>query len=310
MSGQSGAGHAKKILAVDDDFHTRTLLVDLCESAGFEVFQATDGEEALAAVAKHQPDLVLLDLDIPRRDGFSVLKTLRESEAHAQLPIILLTAMGDMGGKLRGMELGADDYVTKPFKLVELQTRINSALIVRDYRRRLVEAEEELSKLRALDPATGAGTYAQLKASLDAELSRSRRYGRPASVLVFGFDDYPALRETLGRDGCDRFMGRLVEELRGGLRGADRVFRLANDEFVIVLPETDPAGALIAAKRLLSITVRTTAETPSGPLAVPVRFGGATFPSESVRNSEDLLREAARSLRELLEAGGEQRIFG
>ena len=125
---------------------------------------------------------------------------------------------------------------------------------------------------------------------------------------LIGFDDYPGLRQSLGREGCDRFLGKLAEELRSGLRGADRLFRLANDEFVILLPETDTAGALIAAQRLLTITVRLTASAPSGPIPVPVRFGGATFPHEKVRTSEDLVREAARSLRELLTKGGEQRI--
>src|SRR5207302_5082200 len=126
-------------------------------------------------------------LMMPRKDGFSVLKDLRDTPAHHELPVIILTAIGDIDGKIRGMELGADDYVTKPFKLIELQTRINSALMVRDYRTRLVAAEEELAQLRALDPVTGAGTYSQLKASLDGEIARSRRYGRPAAALMFGF---------------------------------------------------------------------------------------------------------------------------
>src|SRR6185436_18016522 len=125
------------------------------------------------------------------------------------------------------------------FKLIELQTRIHAALLVRDYRARLEAAEEELTQLRALDPVTGAGTYAQLKASLDGELARSRRYGRPAAALMFGFDDYQGLRQALGRDGCDQYMAKLALEIRGSLRGADRLFRMAADEFVVLLPETD-----------------------------------------------------------------------
>src|SRR4051812_13622275 len=174
---------------------------------------------------------------MPRKDGFLVLKALREGVATQHLPVIVLTAMGDMDGKIRAMELGADDYVTKPFKLIELQTRINSAFLVREYRKRLVDAEDELSELRVVDPVTGAGTYSQLKAGLDAEMSRSRRFGRPAAALLLGFDDFPALRYQLGREGCDRFVGAMAEQVRGALRGADRLFRMDDDEFVILLPE-------------------------------------------------------------------------
>ena len=147
----------RRILVADDDEHTRNLLRDLCDSAGYQVMMAADGDDTLALIEAQAPDLVLLDLMMPRKDGFSVLRELRESSKWADLPVVILTAMGDMDGKIRGMELGADDYVTKPFKLIELQTRVNSALLVREYRKKLMAAEEELAQLRAVDPVTGRG---------------------------------------------------------------------------------------------------------------------------------------------------------
>jgi diguanylate cyclase (GGDEF)-like protein len=295
------------ILVVDDDEHTRLLLKDLCESSGFRVVQAEDGDEAVARVGDSAPDLVLLDLMMPRRDGFSVLRWVREDDSRKDLPVIILTAMGEMDGKIRGMELGADDYVTKPFKLIELQTRINSAFMVRDYRRRLLAAEEELAQFRALDPVTGAGTYSQLKASLDSELARSRRYGRPSACLMFGFDDYQGLRYQLGRDACDTYLGSVARELRTTLRGADRLFRVDTDQFVVLLPETDLPGSLIVARRLHAAISRV--ELDAEQVAPLVRFGGAVFPDDRVRSSEDLLREAHRSYRDLRTQGGEQVVF-
>jgi diguanylate cyclase (GGDEF)-like protein len=299
----------RTILVVDDDEHTRNLLRDLCEASGFKVQMAEDGVDAGEKIAQGKPDLLLLDLMMPRKDGFSVLKEIREASALADLPVIILTAMGDMDGKIRGMELGADDYVTKPFKLIELQTRINSALMVRDYRKRLMAAEEELAQLRALDPVTGAGTYSQLKASLDGEIARSRRYGRPAAALMFGFDDYQGLRYQLGRDNCDQFIGTMANEIRASLRGADRLFRMDADEFVILLPETDLRGSKIAADRLGKIVHALKGEGRSGPVDVKIRISGAVFPHERVRSSEDLLREANRVYRALREAGPDKLIF-
>ncbi len=285
------------VLVVDDDEPTRSLLKDLCESQNFRVIQAADGNEAIALISEQRPELVLLDLMMPLRDGFQVLKWARESEQFKELPIIILTAAGEMDGKIRGMELGADDFITKPFKLIELTTRITSALMVREYRQRLTDAEEQLAALRATDPLTGAGTYAQLKASLDAEVARSRRYGRPAACLLFGFDDFPQVRYALGRDGADAWLKDTAQKLLTTLRAADRLFRIDSEEFVALLPETDQAGARLVGQRLLDALVSVPVNGPGGPVKVVARIGGAIFPSDRVRSTEDLLREADRSYR-------------
>ncbi len=291
------------ILVVDDDDPTRMLLKDLCESSNFRVMAAADGLEAVEKITEHKPDLVLLDLMMPLKDGFSVLKWARGEQRFADLPIIILTAAGEMDGKIRGMELGADDFVTKPFKLIELQTRINSALMVREYRRRLFDAEEELAQFRTVDPVTGAGTYSALKASLDAELARSRRYGRPAACLMFGFDDYPGLRYKLGRDACDAYLTRLFQGVLSCLRAADRLFRIDSDEFVILLPETDQPGGRLVGQRILDVMKDIVVEGPNGVIGVTARCGGAVFPSDTIRTSEDLLRETNKSYRALQGAG-------
>jgi diguanylate cyclase (GGDEF)-like protein len=300
---------ARRILVVDDDEHTRNLLRDLCEQSGYRVTLAGDGTEALESLRGELPDLLLLDLMMPHRDGFSVLQEIRGAESTRDLPVILLTALGDMDGKIRGMELGADDYVTKPFRLLELQTRLNSALLVRDYRRKLQAAEDQLSQLRAVDPLTGAGTYAQLKASLDAELVRSRRYGRPAAALLLVMEGYQDLRYQLGRESCDRYLAALARRIRQTLRGADRLFRLDVDEFVVLLPETDLGGARVTAERLIRVAGDLVYEGRDGPLVPRVRISGASFPDERVHSSEDLLREANRRYQEMRAAGQEKLVF-
>lgn len=299
----------RHILVVDDDDDTRSLLKELCESTGFRVTTAVDGTVALECMQNERPDIVLLDLMMPGRDGFSVLKTVRETPEWVDVPVILLTAMGDMAGKIRGMELGADDYITKPFKLIELQTRISASLMVRDYRRRLMTAEDELSQLRAVDPVTGAGTYAQAKASLDAEYSRARRYSRPLTVLLVGFDDYPGLRVELGRETCDGLVAALVRDLKLALRAADCLFRLDGGEFVVVLPDTDRPGARITADRLARVVSAINAVGRSGPVDLTIRFGVASYPSETVKSGEDLLREANTSLRALQRSKSGPRVF-
>ncbi len=300
---------SRLVLVVDDDPHTRNLLRDLCEASGYRVVQAEDGVECLEKLPKENPDMVLLDLMMPRKDGFAVLKSMRDDARYKDIPVIVLTAMGDMDGKIRGMELGADDYVTKPFKLIELQTRINAALTVKEYRRRLTAAEEELAHLRALDPVTGAGTYAQLKASLDGELARSRRYGRPSSALMLVLEDYQGLRYTLGRDGSTALVAQFAAAIRDALRGADRLFRLDADEFIILLPETDLKGAQITARRLYEVVRQVKPAVTPHAFELKVRIGGAVFPHDRVRSSEDLLREANNSVKALRSRSDNARVF-
>lgn len=290
-----------RLLIADDDDYTRTLLKDLCESAGHQVATAVDGADALEQLARSLPEVVLLDLMMPRMDGFEVLSTIRKNSAWANIPVILITALGDLDGKIRGMELGADDYVTKPFKLVELQTRVTAALRVKRTRERILAVEEELNQLRAVDPVTGAGTFAQLKASLEAEFERSRRYGRPAALLLCTVDDYPSLLHVHGRERCNELLAGFAAGIRNSLRSADRLFRVAPDEFVLLLPETDLRGAELAAHRLESVVPSLETGVSSGPQRLRTRFAGAAMPNERIRSGEDLLREANRALQGVAE---------
>jgi len=113
------------ILVVDDEPKITRLVRDYLESAGFAVTSAVDGPEALMRARTEQPDLVILDLGLPRLDGLDVTRRLRQD---GDMPIIMLTARDDETDKLIGLELGADDYVTKPFSPRELVARVRAVL--------------------------------------------------------------------------------------------------------------------------------------------------------------------------------------
>jgi len=121
-------GQSKKVLLVEDEDALRRVLKDLLEREGFTVFEAADGVKALDEIDRANPDIVVLDLNLPRLDGYGVLSHLRARPATADLPVIVLTAKGDEDSEVRVFEYGASDYLTKPFRPRALSARLHSLL--------------------------------------------------------------------------------------------------------------------------------------------------------------------------------------
>lgn len=117
--------HKEKILVVDDEASIRRILETRLSMIGYDVVTAADGEEALETFNHNEPDLVVLDVMMPKLDGYGVCQELRKE---SEIPIIMLTALGDVADRITGLELGADDYVVKPFSPKELEARIRSVL--------------------------------------------------------------------------------------------------------------------------------------------------------------------------------------
>jgi two-component system, OmpR family, response regulator RpaB len=122
---QNEINDQERILVVDDEASIRRILETRLKMVGYEVITAADGEEALEAFSKHNPDLVILDVMMPKLDGYGVTREIRRT---SDVPIIILTALGDVSERITGLELGADDYVVKPFSPKELEARVKAVL--------------------------------------------------------------------------------------------------------------------------------------------------------------------------------------
>jgi len=126
-----------EVLIVEDDALNVQLLEQICRAAGYTTRVARDGVEGLEAIEHKQPDLVLLDVMMPRLDGYGVLKSLRTAEATASLPVVMVTALDNAEARTRCIDLGADDYVGKPFRIAELRERMYSTLQMSRFKRDL-----------------------------------------------------------------------------------------------------------------------------------------------------------------------------
>ena len=129
----------EKILVIEDEPGVRENLAEILQLSQYEVVVAVDGMEGIELARQHRPDLIICDVMMPRMDGFEVLKTLQANPELATIPLIFLTAMADLENLREGMDLGADDYLTKPFELDELLISINSRLRKRNYINQQIE---------------------------------------------------------------------------------------------------------------------------------------------------------------------------
>ncbi len=153
---------AEKILIVDDNGVNRTLLATILKMAGFETAEAQSGEEALAKVVEFLPDLVLLDIMMPGMDGYEVCAALKADERTAAIPVIFLSALSEAADKIRGLETGGADYVTKPFSKGEVLARVRNQLKIRNLTQRLMQTNRELmEKQRKLDEDLKAAAVIQ-----------------------------------------------------------------------------------------------------------------------------------------------------
>src|SRR5450759_1677776 len=139
----------KRILVVDDHEDNIELLRARLEARGYEVFGASDGQSALDQVEHISPDLILLDVMMPKMDGMEVVRRLKANKDLPFIPVIMQTALDSTENKVEGLDAGADDYITKPINFAELEARVNSLLRIKKLQTQLEERDNELSELNA-----------------------------------------------------------------------------------------------------------------------------------------------------------------
>jgi diguanylate cyclase (GGDEF)-like protein len=225
---------AETILVVDDDPDIARFVEVNLRSAGYDVAVAADGEEALARAADLRPDLVLLDVMMPRIDGFEVAQRLRKSPTTANASIIMLTAKALSADKVTGLQAGADDYIIKPFDPIELLARVKGTL-------------RRAKEMRNLSPLTGLPGNIRIQ----EEIERQVRDGRDFAVLYCDLDNFKTYNDQRGFVRGDRLIqatARIIQDAvveRAGSEGF--IGHVGGDDFVAVV---GPGEADATAERI------------------------------------------------------------
>jgi diguanylate cyclase (GGDEF)-like protein len=233
-----------KIVVVDDDPGTIYLIGRILFGLSDLRF-ATSGENALRMIHDAKPDLILLDAELPGMSGFKVFDALQECPDALNVPIIFITSHNEAGFEVSALQMGAVDFIAKPFTSSRLLARVKTHL-------RIKRTADELRRIGSVDALTGLGSRHQFDESLVREWLRGLRVGDPISLLLIDIDQFSQYNERYGRakgDSCLRKVAAAIKSITR--RPADFVARCGGEQFGVLLPQTPRRGAEYIAHRVL-----------------------------------------------------------
>jgi len=285
----------ERILIVDDEL-TNIKLLGATLKAHYQVSFATNGQAALRiAQSNSPPDLILLDIMMPDMDGYAVCRQLKSDKLTQHIPVVFITAMSEVADETRGLELGAVDYIIKPFSMAIVNARVRTHLELKRHR-------DMLEKLSAIDGLTGIANRRRFDEYLESEWRKSLRDRSRISLAMIDIDYFKRYNDWLGHlagDACLKQIANAIAE--SCRRPADLCARYGGEEFAIVLPQTDSHGAMHVATAVhsnISLLKVAHERSPICPL-VTVSIGISTTlplpqmqPSCLLQNSDKALYEA------------------
>lgn len=293
-----------KILLVDDSHSAALAMTARLHSYGHAVVRACDGGEAVEAFLRHAPDLVLMDLEMPRLNGFDATNRIRAEEAREQgawTPVIFLTASSHEASLVTAIEAGADDFICKSAPEPVLRAKMAAMARIAALRQRLCEANNRLRQLADLDGLTGLMNRRSLDARIEALWSRARSAAMPLGMLMMDIDHFKAYNDVyshLAGDDCLRRVAQAVRAVAES-QGHEQVFaaRYGGEEFVIAAGGLDRAETLALGRRVVAeVAALRLPHRGNAPWGVATISVGAAWRARGEGRVEDLLREADEAL--------------
>jgi diguanylate cyclase (GGDEF)-like protein len=234
------------------------------------------------------PDLVLLDLEMPEIDGFEICRRLKQETATMSIPVVFLTGAGSAADKLRGLEAGAVDFVSKPFDPAELRARVSAAL-------RTKYLLDLLNKKAMIDGLTGLWNRTYFDQTLAAQLSLARRSGQAVSVVLADMDHFKSINDRFGHLTGDEALRVVAACMQATCRIEDVVCRFSGEEFGIIVPNTPADRASIMCERLRKKIGEMKLAHRGMPVAVTCSFGIADLATCGEANIVQAAHGALRS---------------
>jgi diguanylate cyclase (GGDEF)-like protein len=289
MSNHTQGDSPISVLVIEDHPDQRDLLAIVLQREGYRVVTAANGQEALEKLESEQIQIALSDIMMPKMDGFELIKQVRSNAALKSLYLILITARIQEGDRVRGLDLGADDYITKPFSFSELLARVRVGT-------RVVQYQQHLEHQSQVDALTGLFNRRAFEKKIQEEFERSKRYHSPLSLLILDLDNFKGINDTYGHPGGDAALVKIAETLKDKTRQSDFPSRFGGEEFVLVLPETDQEHALQVATKIHEPVRETSFGTAANSFHMTVSIGVSSNSLKTYSNWQEMLDDADRAL--------------
>ena len=284
------------VLIVDDEAMNLTALTHILGS-DYAIYVAKNGRNAIDAAKKHKPDLILLDVIMPELSGFDVITTLKQMDETRDIPVIFVTGLNNAEDEEKGLALGAEDYINKPFSPSIVRLRVQNQIKMQNQIR-------TIHNLSITDTLTGAANRRHFNDRLNKEWKRAVREKTPLSVLMIDVDHFKNYNDTHGHLQGDDVLKSVADAIKRCLeRPMDLAARWGGEEFAVVLPNTEIAGAVSVAESIrgeIENNVIMHEDTPTG---VTVSIGISTVIPESSSTMERFVSGADKALYRAKESG-------
>jgi two-component system, cell cycle response regulator len=267
-----------RILVVEPDVYTLEKIAHILESHGHEVLMAQNAAKAEAILAQEKAlDLVISALYLGDSDGLRLCSHMRSKSQMRRLPVLLVLGQGELGGLVKGFDLGINDYLFRPIDGNELKARVRTQVRRKRYQEGLLDSYQRSLTLALTDTLTGLYNRRYLDAHLESTVARATASGKEVSILMLDLDHFKRINDTYGHLVGDQVLKDVAQRLSHGVREFDLAARIGGEEFVVVMPDSSDEVGIKVAERLRGSIGATPVAIPApvGLISVTVSVGVA-----------------------------------
>jgi diguanylate cyclase (GGDEF)-like protein len=292
-----------KVLIAEDDRVSARILENHLKQWGYKVFLEKNGEDAWTTLDQGNIQIAILDWMMPKLNGIQLCRKIRKRESDLYTYIILLTARTSTEDIVKGLNAGADDYITKPVEYLELKARLNTG-------RRIIELEnysrklrDRLEKLARQDSLTGFLNKHNITLKMKEELSRSRRDRCPVASILIDIDKFKLINDTHGHHVGDQVLMEIASRLKKNMREHDQIGRFGGDEILVLAWGAGQKGLEVILERLRASISDKPFKTDAGLLDVSISLGGISTEIDMDITAKELIKLSDQALYEAKSKG-------
>ena len=306
LEGPAGREQSLEVLVVDDSPVYHKLVSDALSYQPYSILRAESGQEALDLFAKHSPPIVITDWMMPDLSGPDLCKRIRTESRSRYTYIILLTSMSDNESLLKGLEAGADEFLTKPFDPAELQARMGVGRRIVQLHRQVDAKDRLIEESSRIDPVTELPNHRAIQEWATWQLKAAAQNGFSVWIVLADVDSFGQINEHFGREAGDTVLKDFSQIVKDTSLPADIVGRVGDDELICLLTHVSKAYVAAAIQRYRTRFAEHEFRFGEKILTATASFGAIGFEGDEAPPFERLLLEAETALNTAKKAGGNQ----